>query len=150
MAGADASALDGSGYVVARAGRSDRLRREAAPVFARTWFAGTGPHALPRASGHGRADRVTPILEAVNGLHSDPVRSVWVEFPDTNEGKALSPLARALEARIAGTLVERGWIAPLASKRLHVFLVDGATAHIGTSDVETGSRWPMGIPRLAM
>ena len=32
----------------------------------------------------------------------------------------------------------------------HVFLVDGKTAYVGTSDEATGSRWPLGIPRLRM
>ena len=66
-------------------------------------FPGTGPVALlPTPAATGRADRVTPLLaaiETVAATDARPWRSVWIEYPDTNEGKALSTLARALTAR---------------------------------------------------
>jgi 23S rRNA (cytidine2498-2'-O)-methyltransferase len=84
---------------------------------------------------------------AAEGAHAPPWRSVWVEHPDTNEGKELSRLARALQLRLDAALARAGRVDPGARCRLHVFLADGRTAWIGTSDADA-SRWPMGIPRL--
>ncbi|MEO6929800.1 MAG: 23S rRNA (cytidine(2498)-2'-O)-methyltransferase RlmM [Casimicrobiaceae bacterium] len=131
------------------------------PIFARSMFVGSGPHALVPA-GHAAGqrtgvDRVTPIVAAIEAL-ATPAAALWVEFADTNEGKAMSTLARALTARIEGELRVRGLLphastdahAPRNRKRLHVFLPDGAAAYVGTSIGESGSPWPMGIPRLRM
>jgi 23S rRNA (cytidine2498-2'-O)-methyltransferase len=113
-------------------------------------FAGAGPFPLLPSHGKGgRADRVTPILAAIAQIAKPPWRSVWVEFPDTNEGKALSALARALEARIEGELRSSRSLLEDAEKRLHVFLTDGGTAWIGESRAHAND-WSMGIPRLRM
>lgn len=178
-AGADAQCtpIVDSAYVVAHLAALD-LRRwrqalvDVPPIFARSVFAGSGPHALVPA-GHvagqrGGVDRVTPIVEAIEALDSSAA-GLWVEFPDTNDGKEMSTLARALTARLEGELRRRGLlsaaspalsgdtqpqqqpaIAPRNRKRLHVFLPDGATAYVGISIGESGSPWPMGIARLKM
>ena len=154
----DIAIVPGSGYVVARIDRFDRASwdRSAAalpPIFARTLFAGIGPVALlAEEATAGRADRVTPALAAVSEIalaEPPPWRSVWIEFPDTNEGKSLSTLARALAARIEGELQSRGHLADTARRRLHVFMTDGGSAFVGTSPVEREA-WPLGIPRLRM
>ncbi|MFO1412463.1 MAG: 23S rRNA (cytidine(2498)-2'-O)-methyltransferase RlmM [Burkholderiales bacterium] len=130
--------------------RWERAVGDVPPIFARTVFAGHGPVALLAATTRGPADRVTPLLAAIDELAATgPWRSVWVEYPDTNDGKALSPLSRALEARLAGALQERGRITADAHRRLHVLLQDGATAFVGTS-VAGPRDWPLGIPRLRM
>jgi 23S rRNA (cytidine2498-2'-O)-methyltransferase len=144
-----------SGYVVARLAdfemrRWQRASCERPPVFVRTSFIGTGPHVLIAATARGRADRITPLVDAVTMLRPPPLKSVWVEFPDTNEGKALSTLARALEPRLLSRLAERGLVDATQAMRLHIFLVDGTAAYVGTSDDATASPWPMGIPRLRM
>ncbi len=120
------------------------------PIFARVVFAGRGPVALLDAQRAGAPDRVTPLLAAIDAIRDTaPWRSAWIEYPDTNDGKALSPLSRALGVRIDGALRERGCIVDDAPRRLHVMLVDGATAYVGTS--VAGERdWPLGIPRLRM
>jgi 23S rRNA (cytidine2498-2'-O)-methyltransferase len=152
-----------SGYVVARFPRLDAIRWQRAelalpPIFARSTFVGTGPHALidaaaPPRDGTGRQgpppDPVTPLLAAV-ATQRGPIAAAWFEYPDTNEGKALTSLARALAARVESALRAGRALDPAAPRRLHVFLADGATAWIGTSDVATGARWPMGIARLRM
>jgi 23S rRNA (cytidine2498-2'-O)-methyltransferase len=161
-----------SAYVVARLDALD-LRRwrqalvDVPPIFARSVFAGSGPHALVPvghvAGQRGGADRVTPIIAAIEALVSTATE-LWIEFADTNDGKEMSTLARALTARIEGELRRRQLlpasavaaggtqpsIAPRNRKRLHVFLPDGATAYVGISIGESGSPWPMGIPRLRM
>jgi 23S rRNA (cytidine2498-2'-O)-methyltransferase len=140
----------GDGYVVARGDSGfDWLRalRAQPPVFARSVVVGAGPFPLLKAHGAARADRVTPLLAAIASAARPPWRSVWVEFPDTNEGKQLSGLARALAVRLDAGLRDR--ILADAARRLHVFLPDGAQAYVGESDA-AASRWPMGIARLRM
>ena len=152
------STVPANGYVIARGQSVDDAAWERAesavpPIFARSVFAGIGPVALlPQEAGAGRADRVTPLLTAIAQLaHAAPPpwRSVWIEFPDTNEGKELSTLARALGSRVEGALRAKGQLDVDAKRRLHVFLPDGGTAFVGTSDAQRNA-WPMGIPRLRM
>ncbi len=153
-------AVRGAAHVVARApaldvAAWDRAAAAVDPIFTRALFVGAGPIALPAApAARGRVDRVAPLVAAIDALararpHAPPWRSVWLEYPDTNEGKALSPLARALAARIEGELRRRGDLAERAPRRLHAFLPDGARAFVGTSVAQAGD-WPLGIPRLRM
>lgn len=154
------SAVPSSGYVIAQAEAFDdaawkRAESAVSPIFTRSVFVGIGPVALlspqPVAA---PADRVTPLLAAIDKLtrvlsESPPWRSVWIEFPDTNDGKELSTLARALGSRLEGALRSKGQLDAGAKRRLHVFLLDGGTAFVGTSDAHH-TAWPMGIPRLYM
>jgi 23S rRNA (cytidine2498-2'-O)-methyltransferase len=76
---------------------------------------------------------------------------LWIEMPDTNEGKALSSLTRSLRPHLEKALARAGVaFDPKAPERLHVFFVGGAAAYVGTSEVAGSSKWPMGIPRLRM
>jgi 23S rRNA (cytidine2498-2'-O)-methyltransferase len=165
------------GFVVAsvrdfEARRWQRALASAQPVFVRALFVGTGPHSLfDAAATPGRPDRVAPLTALTEafcneiplaGLLPATVRSTQyaslrIEVPDTNEGKALSGLARALESRLAASLRSRGVLAGIddagaaaAGANLHVFLADGAHAYVGASVPPWASRWPMGIPRLRM
>ena len=120
--------------------------REAPPVFARSVLVGEGPFTIADASAT-RPDRVTPLLQAIDESCTAPWRSVWIEFPDTNDGKALSTLARALAPRIESAL--RPSLRDDASRRLRIFLTSGAQAYVGESDARILD-WPLGIPRLRM
>jgi 23S rRNA (cytidine2498-2'-O)-methyltransferase len=147
-----AAPTHGHGYVTASFDAFDARRWSRAfgrcpPVFVRGSFVGTGPHAIAAAD-NGRPDRITPIVDAIAAAPHHAAAGVWVEFPDTNEGKALSTLARALGPRVDATLRDRGLVDAKHLLRQHVFLVDKQTAYVGTSDAATGSPWPMGIPRL--
>lgn len=146
----------GAAFVVAHAAALplpewERACAAVPPIFARSLFTGHGPVALlPAGESRGPADRVTPLLATIDALNGAAQwRSAWVEYPDTNDGKSLSTLARAVGARIAGELGTRGALSPGARQRLHVFMLDGATAYVGSS--VAGERdWPLGIPRLRM
>jgi 23S rRNA (cytidine2498-2'-O)-methyltransferase len=147
----------GSGYVVADVGddlapqRWWRALDAAPPMFARSVFVGSGPRRLVEPGTRVRPDRVTPLLSAIDAVRAPAAfRSVWVEYPDTNEGKQLGTLARGLEGRLIAALRERDAIDEGAAHRLHVFLPDGTTAWVGVSEAAGGSAWPMGIPRLRM
>jgi 23S rRNA (cytidine2498-2'-O)-methyltransferase len=154
----EVASAPGAGFVSATTDHTSHwaeVEREHPPIFARSIIAGIGSLPLPAATATGgRADRVTPLLDAIERLaeaphHAPPWHDVWVEYPDTNDGKALSTLARALGPRLQAALRARGRIAPEAGHRLHVFLAEGARAWIGTRAAGAGD-WPMGIPRLAM
>lgn len=97
------------------------------------------------------ADRVTPIVNAARALQG-PFAALWIEMPDTNDGKALASLTRPLTAHLEKGL-RRAKVAfddEEAEDRLHVFFVGGRAAYVGVSRVGNSSPWPMGIPRLRM
>ena len=151
---ADIAPGRGGGFVVATAQHLDpdawrRASLAHAPIFVRSQFAGSGPHAIASRDG-ARPDRIAPLVEAFASLGGAPFLAPWIEYGDTNEGKSLSTLSRALDARLAGAMRERGLVADDARLQAHAFLVDGTTAYVGTSDAATGARWPLGIPRLRL
>ncbi len=111
-------------------------------------------------------DWVTPIADAIKNLALSSGKNVfsalWLEYPDTNEGKALSSRARHITPHIelalqcadisirsanpANEMDEVGTQAP----RLHVFLTPDRFAYVGVTDPANASPWPLGIPRLRM
>ncbi len=170
-------ASSGRGFVVGRLASSDLRRWERAierapPFFIRSFFFGSGPHKLIDAEPSGRRpDRLAPLLAlidplraavrlpAVHGSAHAPLvfDSLRLETPDTNEGKQISTLTRALAARLANALRERGALratsgdgASASAANLHVLFPDGGHAYLGASATPWASRWPMGIPRLRM
>ena len=95
-------------------------------------------------------DRAGPIVAAARRI-GKRFSQLVVEMPDTNEGKALSSLARSLEPHLRKGLASAGvTFDEKAPERLHVFFVGGAAAYVGVSDVANSSPWPMGIVRLRM
>ena len=115
-------------------------------VFARqvTWTA-------PLLSELPEADRAGPIARAARAL-GKRFRSLWLEMPDTNEGKALATLARPLAPHLAAALEREGVTTDAggAPHRLQVFFVGGRACHVGVGDPDNAAPWPMGIPRLRM
>ncbi|CBL44784.1 Predicted SAM-dependent methyltransferase [gamma proteobacterium HdN1] len=111
-------------------------------VFARQWFEVRG-HVEDLPVG----DRVAPLLAALGGA---TVSDVWVEYPDTNEGKALSKLARGLEGHLRRSLEKSGQLRSVSPLRAHVLLISGAEAWVGTAPIENSAPWPLGYPRLRM
>jgi 23S rRNA (cytidine2498-2'-O)-methyltransferase len=135
---------------VTAAARIDAIRWTEAlanvpPMFARSVFTGSGPHALSSR------DRITPIVELAAGL-GPPYQCVWLETPDTNQGKMRSGMCRRLAPLLDSAMETAGMLARGVARlpRLHVLFEDDQNAWIGVSHAPTGSAWPMGIPRLAM
>lgn len=97
------------------------------------------------------SDRVTPIVASARALGTR-FRELWIEMPDTNEGKALAALGRPLAPHLKKALAKAGVVVddPQAGERLHVFFVGGRACYTGVSEVANASRWPMGIARLRM
>jgi 23S rRNA (cytidine2498-2'-O)-methyltransferase len=97
------------------------------------------------------SDRATPIARAARELGTR-FAALWVEMPDTNDGKALATLARPLQPHLEKALRKAGvrFDDPEAEERLHVFFVGGRACYVGVSAIANSAAWPMGIPRLRM
>lgn len=126
-------------------GRWSRASRDQLPIFARSIFLAAPPLLFPGA------DRITSIVTAARAL-APCFSTVWLETPDTNEGKSLSGLCRRLQPLLEQALRETGLLddASIHAPRLHVLFTTRETAYEGFSHAATGSAWPMGIPRLRM
>ena len=159
LAGAKPSgilAVPQSGYVLITFGGRD-VKKAAAHLqwpkmtFARQFLrADADVVALPTN------DRVTPIFEAVGKFLAasgvEKINALRIEYPDTNDGKALSKLAQTLETRVAAKLVAIGRIDEknVRLPTLHVLLTPERQAYLGLSDPQSASVWRNGIPRLRM
>ncbi len=78
--------------------------------------------------------------------------SIRLETPDTNDGKELSGICRAIEKPLADAMRDRAYLVTEEARApaLHVLFTDGANVYLGASLAPWGSPWPMGIPRLRM
>ncbi len=95
-------------------------------------------------------DRLTPILDAIAVL---PGRfsTLWLEVPDTNEGKTLSAFTRRFQPLLESALQQQGHLQTDSSlARLHIFFPDKFTALIGSSEPQNSAAWIMGIARQSM
>ena len=97
------------------------------------------------------ADRARPIAECARTL-GRRFRELWIEMPDTNDGKALASLTRPLAPHLEKALAKSGVALgdAKAGERLHVFFVGGRACYVGIAEVANSAPWPMGIPRLRM
>lgn len=94
-----------------------------------------------------RRDRITPIVEACKAAKII-VGDVWVEFPDSDEGRPLSALARQLTPKLLQALAEAFILGNTAKARLYVVLLDSQTIALCLNSRPGKHDWPMGIPRL--
>lgn len=111
-------------------------------------------------------DRLAPLLAA---LPTEPQQfgTLWLETPDTNEGKTLSGFTRRFQPLLEEKLREqgrlsvrpepsgsaRGWhveglVDDTSLPRLHIFFPDKNRALIGTSEPHNSAATHMGILRL--
>jgi 23S rRNA (cytidine2498-2'-O)-methyltransferase len=98
-------------------------------------------------------DRITPILAALEGLPKTLFGELWVEHPDSDEGKPLAGLARSFGNALRPTLRKAGWLAredDAAKPRLHVVFLAGDHIVLARSEPRDSSPWMLGIPRLRM
>jgi 23S rRNA (cytidine2498-2'-O)-methyltransferase len=100
-------------------------------------------------------DRLTPILTAIAALPGN-FAALWLEVPDTNDGKTLSAFIRRFGPLLEEALREQGRLtenSPTENKqlpRLHLFFPDKSSVLIGTSDQYNSSPELMGIARQSM
>jgi 23S rRNA (cytidine2498-2'-O)-methyltransferase len=99
-------------------------------------------------------DRVTPILSALltfmDAFRIAQVVDCVVEYPDTNDGKALSRSAKAIAPRLNELLGEHQRLVGHAKYRAYVFLTPDKLARVGIADVNLSASEPLGIPRFRM
>jgi 23S rRNA (cytidine2498-2'-O)-methyltransferase len=123
-------------------GRLEARLAFAAFVFARQWLA-----VVDRARGLDPNDRAGAIAATV-ATHLDGYRELRVEHPDSDSGRPLARLAKALHRPIEAALADRGVHRDNGGAVLHVVLTAGDTAVVGLSSPHNSAPWPGGIPRL--
>jgi 23S rRNA (cytidine2498-2'-O)-methyltransferase len=95
-------------------------------------------------------DRLTPILDAIAKLPGT-FGTLWLEAPDTNEGKLLSTFMRRFQPLLETPLRDSGRLQDdLRTTRLHIFFPDKSSALIGTSNPHNSADALMGIVRQSM
>lgn len=109
-------------------------------------------------NGLSERDRLTPLLAA---LPAAPERfgALYLEVPDTNEGKTLSGFTRRFQPLLEQALIDAGRLLPASAAadgqretlpRLHIFFPSEDRALIASSDPANSSAAHMGIHRVAM
>jgi 23S rRNA (cytidine2498-2'-O)-methyltransferase len=94
-------------------------------------------------------NRVTPLLLAIQSLQLT-FCDVWLETPDTNDGKQLSSFCKKFATPLNRELEKAGLIDPHSAWRLHLFFLDSSHVYIGLTHIDNSSPNPMGILRLRM
>lgn len=140
----------GSGYVVFHT--EDGAALDAALPWESIVFARQKMRVLAELRGLPASDRITPMLEI---LQSQGMRfgELWVEHPDSDEGKPLAGLARSFGNALRPVLRKAGLLTQRDNTdlpRLHVAFVDGDHAFLAQTQPEDSAPWPLGIPRLKM
>ncbi len=111
-------------------------------VFARQTLIALPPLELSRE------DRLSPIVDQVMASGWS-FESFWQETPDTNDGKALAGLAKALDRPLASLLKKRRALRRKAGgRRLHLLWSAGDRVQLGMSFPGNRSEDPGGIRRL--
>ncbi len=111
-------------------------------VFARQWWL-----VLARCDALPPGDRVGALVAAAAGLPA-AAGELWLETPDTNEGKQLSPLCRGIRRPLEQALRQAGRLRADGSLRLMVLFAATDTALVGWALPGNSAAEPMGIPRL--
>lgn len=93
------------------------------------------------------ADRVTPILAALRA-RDERYADIFVESPDTNEGKALATFCKSFGNALRGAMRSARLLDAGAPRRMHAFFPQSGKVYLCSGDVATSSPWPQGIPRL--
>jgi 23S rRNA (cytidine2498-2'-O)-methyltransferase len=95
-------------------------------------------------------DRLTPILAAIANLPGS-FGTLWLEVPDTNDGKLLATFTRRFQPLLEAALREHNRLVDdIKLPRLHIFFTDKSFSLIGTSDPHNSSPAIMGIVRQSM
>ncbi|HLY95633.1 MAG TPA: 23S rRNA (cytidine(2498)-2'-O)-methyltransferase RlmM [Sideroxyarcus sp.] len=95
-------------------------------------------------------DRLTPLLAAIPDT-LEKFSALYLEVPDTNEGKTLSGFTRRFQPLLEDKLREASRLADdPALPRLHIFFPDQTRALIATSDPHNSSAALNGIHRVGM
>ena len=94
-------------------------------------------------------DRLTPILDAIATLPGS-FGTLWLEVPDTNEGKLLSAFTRRFQPLLEAALRERGTLRDNTQNTIRPEPVEGHDydTATGSEKASTGSARTENFPRL--
>lgn len=96
-------------------------------------------------------DRIAAVLDAALTAELTGFGELRVEYPETNDGKTLSTLARKLTVPLRQALRQAGVLLNKENKRapvLHLLLISGQQGYLGVSYAENNSPYENGILRL--
>lgn len=114
-------------------------------VFTRQWFL-----VLGHCEGLPPEDRVSGLVAAAAGLPR-PAAALFLETPDTTEGRELARLCRGIRLPLESALTSARLLHPAAGDEglcLHVCFLDWTSAFVGYAAQANSPPWPRGIPRL--
>lgn len=115
-------------------------------IFARQWFL-----LVDDLLQLDPADRITTVVESALAAELSAFGELRVEYPETNDGKTLSTLARKLTVPLRQSLRKAGVLLQKENSRaavLHLFMLSGSSAYLGISYPENNSPLENGIMRL--
>jgi 23S rRNA (cytidine2498-2'-O)-methyltransferase len=94
-----------------------------------------------------REDRLATLLPIIE---KTPQRwcDAWIESPDSDAGRELAPLCRALNAALITALKRKRLLDADSPLRLHICLTAPDAAIVACADIHESAAWPGGIPRL--
>lgn len=94
-------------------------------------------------------DRITPLLDSIQKLNIS-FSDVWLETPDTNEGKQLSSFLKKFSSPLLRSIENKQLLSKAGDWRLHLFFLSSSAVYLGVSNIHNSSDLIMGIPRLRM
>ena len=94
-------------------------------------------------------DRITPLLVSIKSMDLN-FYDVFLETPDTNEGKELSGFCKKFSTPLTLALEKNHLIDKKSPWRLHLFMLSSSSVYIGVSHAKNSSVYNMGIIRLRM
>jgi len=92
-------------------------------------------------------DRITPLLASIENMQLS-FNDVFLETPDTNEGKQLSSFCKKFSTPLTIALERKNLIHKKSEWRLHLFFLSSSAVYIGVSHIKNSSAEVMGIRRL--
>lgn len=94
------------------------------------------------------SDRITPLLQQFE--HFPVCKDLFIEYPDTNEGKSLSGFCKKFSTPFRKALKQKNRLQENSDTpfRAHLFFLDSANVFPAISIIANSSPWELGIPRL--
>ncbi|WP_111979489.1 23S rRNA (cytidine(2498)-2'-O)-methyltransferase RlmM [Algibacillus agarilyticus] len=109
-------------------------------IFCRQWF-----RVVSRLEELTEGDRITPIVEALNG---EEFSHVSIDYPDTNNGKEMAKFAKKFTLPLTKALEKKRILRRGAKRALHLFLQESSHIILGASVLTNSSAHHLGIHRL--
>ena len=94
-------------------------------------------------------DSITPLLAAIETLELN-FYDLYLETPDTNEGKELNGFCKKFSTPLTKAMEKKNLIDTKSPWRLHLFFLNSSHVFIGVSHLKNSSPDVMGIKRLRM